>query len=155
MRMPPLLAGLALLALAGCTTPSAKPGPAFAAGPGSDILPEQAVMRAAADPSGVAGTFRLTVQATGHQNGRFFINSEKDYRDQRNLTIAVSLTDYRLLNLRFGRSADTALPGKTITVRGVAKRVQIYFFAGGQRTDKYYYQTHVTLGSADDLLVVG
>lgn len=61
-----------------------------ATSPAAWISPEEAVHLAAkAAPEGVPGIFALRVQATGTQSGRFYLNSELDYRDQRNLTIAL------------------------------------------------------------------
>jgi len=42
-----------------------------------------------------------------------------------------------------GANSDDALVGRKIFVRGVARRVKIYFTVDGHATDKYYYQTHV------------
>lgn len=39
--------------------------------------------------AGVAGEFELTVKAVGFENGRFFLNSELDYRDRNCLTLVI------------------------------------------------------------------
>ena len=51
------------------------------------ITPAEAIRRAAeAAPRGVEGRFTFTVKATGRAEGnRLFLNSEADYRDQRNI----------------------------------------------------------------------
>ncbi|WP_174273181.1 hypothetical protein [Sphingomonas bacterium] len=108
-------------------------------------------MRAASQPQGVTGTFGLTVRAVGEQGGVFYLNSELDYRDQRNLSIAIPADLYADLAARLGGSPREKLLGKHIEVTGVARRVTIFFLANGRRTDKYYYQTHIELHSLDDL----
>jgi len=55
------------------------------------IKPEKAVIAAAkAGSEGVGGVFKMVVVAVGHQRGKVFLNSQSDYRDPRNLTIAMS-----------------------------------------------------------------
>jgi hypothetical protein len=123
---------------------------------GGTILPPEAVERAAAAaPSGVGGVFQMKVRAAGRQENRLYLNSEQDYRDQRNLTIAIEPTAERVLAQRLGGNVDTALMGKTIQVRGKAYRVKVWFFADGRQTDKYYYQTLVVLFDSDQLKIVG
>ena len=109
-----------------------------------NIKPEKAVIAAAkAGPEGVGGIFVMVVRGTGHQDGRFFLNSETDYRDQRNLTIAMSDEMGAAIERKIGADSDDALIGRKIFVRGVAHRVKISFTVDGRATDKYYYQTHV------------
>jgi hypothetical protein len=121
-----------------------------------NIFPEQAVMNAAAvAPDGVKGVFELPVRATGRQGGWFYLNSQQDYRDPRNLTIAIPGAMADALAQRFGAELDQYLTGKTIAVRGEAKRVKIHFLADGRPTEKYYYQTHVRLTDPNLLTVEG
>ena len=40
-------------------------------------------------PDRVPGVFVLNVQASGRSNGDLYLNSETDYRDQRNLSIRI------------------------------------------------------------------
>jgi len=120
----------------------ASPVPAW--GAFRSIAPEKAVIAAAkAAPDGVPGIFKMTVRAVGHENGRIFLNSESDYRDQRNLTIAMSEEVEKALEVKIGAVSEQAFVGRRIFVRGVAQRVRIDFTAGGRPTGKYYYQTHV------------
>lgn len=109
-----------------------------------NIPPEKAIMAAAkAGPDGVSGTFKMVVRNVGPQDGGFYLNSELDYRDQRNLTVAMSEETGRSLEKRIGASSDNALIGRKIFVRGTARRVKIVFTVNGQPTVKYYYQTHI------------
>lgn len=118
------------------------------------ITPYQAVFQAAsAAPADVDGTFAMKVQATGTQGNQTYLNSELDYRDQRNLTIAITPRAAQQLADRLGQHPSVALKGKDILVRGSAARTKIYFFANGRMTDKYYYQTHVNVSDADEITV--
>ncbi len=82
-----------------------------------------------------------------------FLNSEVDYRDQRNLTVAVAPTAVAALQARLGGDPRVALKGRDIVVTGSAMRIRIVFSANGQPTDKYYYQTHVRVSDADQIVV--
>lgn len=111
-----------------------------------NIKPEKAVIAAAkVGPEGVGGIFEMVVRGTGHQGGHFYLNSESDYRDQRNLTIAMSDETGAAIERKIGAETDDALIGRKIFVRGVAHRVKISFTVDGRATDKYYYQTHVVV----------
>jgi hypothetical protein len=115
-----------------------------------EITPEKAVMRAAAaGPKGVNGVFAMTVRATGHAQGKFFLNSERDYRDPRNLSVAMSEQTAADLRQRVGATSDDFFLGRKVFVRGVARQVKVWFTdSGGRVSDKYYYQTHVPVGAA-------
>ena len=133
------IAAVAALAAAGCATAPA-PAPAQAAW----ITPTQAIVLAAdAAPSGVPGKFALHVQATGTQDGFVYLNSQLDYRDQRNLTIAVSPRAARSMEQKLGMSPLDFYKDKDILVSGLAYRTKIVFSMGGRPTGKYYYQTQV------------
>lgn len=148
MKMKGFMLALVLLSISGCAT--TQPG----LGKRYWVQPSQAVqLAAAAAPRGVAGTFSLTVKSTGSQNGLVFLDSEFDYRDQRNLSIALTTGTARQLLKRLGLSSVVALKGKHILVHGVARRVKIVFIANGRPTDKYYYQTHVRVSHASQIVL--
>lgn len=119
------------------------------------LSPAQAVMNAAEMPAGVGGVFEMVVRATGRQGQFLYLNSETDYRDPRNLTIAISPSEERALSERLGRPVETAILRKVIAVRGVAKKIRIDFLTNGHPTGKYYFQTHLYLTSARDLTIEG
>lgn len=148
MKRGAVSVGLLAATLCGCATTGRSIATA-------DITPEQAVMQAAAAPYGIAGTFRFKVLASGHQREMFYLDSQYDYRDQRNIAIDVTPVLYDQLTKRFGEIPDKALQGKTLVVKGVAQRVKIFFIGdNGVPSDKYYYQTHVPLRQEQDLQVV-
>lgn len=118
------------------------------------LKPRQAILLAAdAAPNAIAGTFLLSVKATGTQNSYVYLNSEADYRDQRCLTISLTPEVAQELTTRLGESPLTALKGREILVQGAAIRTKISFFSDGKATDKYYYQTHVNVTNADQIAV--
>ena len=129
-------------------------GPDLAAAPG--MTAPQAVLAAAdAAPRGVPGNFAMVVRRAEMVGPRLFLNSEQDYRDQRNLSIAIQPYVLSGLRARLGKDLRSALVGRDIRVRGVARRTRIGFFDNGKPTGLYYYQTHVTVDSADQISIVG
>jgi len=142
-------AAAAVLLLAGCSTM-----PPHATDPTGGIAPREAILAAAdAAPNGVNGVFVLLVRATGRQSGQIYLNSELDYRDQRNLTVAIAPRAADALAQRYGMPADRFFANKAIRVRGAARRVRIEFTTDGRPTGKYYYQTHVAVSSPDQIAV--
>lgn len=140
MKVSAIALSLFIVGAAGCAS---APEPATA---GNEIASAQAVqMAAAAAPAGVSGVFAVQVQATDTSNGITYLNSEMDYRDQRNLSIAIEPLAARQLEAQLGSPPAVALKGKRLLVNGVASRVTIAFIVDGKATDKYYYQTHVTV----------
>ncbi|WP_407352514.1 hypothetical protein [Luteimonas sp. R10] len=111
------------------------------------IEPVDAVRAANDDPlNGVRGHFVLTVKALNSYSDRTFLNSERDYRDQRNLTVKMPTSMVPSLEQRLGVGLQ-GLKNRRLVVLGVAKRVRIDFLADGRPTGKYYYQTHVQVDS--------
>lgn len=148
---PGTWAAIALLTTAGMA--GAQP-----VGPQSAILsPREAIVAAAdAAPAAVSGTFALRVQRAERLEGRLYLNSERDYRDQRNLTIRVEGGAMRDLAVRYGAAPERLLLGRDILVRGAAQRTRIDFIDNrGRPTGLYYYQTHVAIRDADQISVVG
>jgi len=127
-----------------------------ASGPSSltaDIPPSAAVISAAEHP--ITGVFRLQVRGAGRRDGRLYLNSETDYRDQRCLTIAIPDEIAELLAARLGGDPALVLMGKVIRVKGEARRVTIGFFEhDGTPTKEYYFQTHVLIENADQIEVL-
>ena len=148
MCMGPKIAGAILLTaiLAGCAQTQNS------ASEGKLISPPQAVfMAATAAPEMVPGDFALQVRAAGRADGNVYLNSELDYRDQRNLSIAIAPLAQADLEKRYGQPPDQFFSGKAIVVHGAARRVKIFFLADGLPTDKYYYQTHVAVYDASQI----
>lgn len=119
------------------------------------LTPAQAVINAAETPMGVSGVFAMVVRATGRQDGQLYLNSERDYRDPRNLTIVVTPAVERALEARLDGPVERVLAGREIAVRGTARKTRIDFFGERGPSGKYYYQTHLRLQSPSDLTVGG
>jgi ribosomal protein S13 len=139
--------------LVGLRTPSE----ALAAGVG-ELTPEETVLRAAnagAEGKGIRAVFSMPVQRANKVGPRYFLNSEKDYRDQRNLSVAIDKGAYRALRERYGKKLDLAFRGQRVRIYGVAHRVRIGFMVNGQRTGLYYYQTQVAVTDAGQIEILG
>lgn len=95
----------------------------------------------------------MLVRATGRERGRVYLNSERDYRDQRNLTISIDPATSKALERRLGSRPDDFFKGKLIEVRGAAERVRIGFFEDGKPTGLYYYQTHVRVRDPNQIIL--
>lgn len=141
-----LIGACMVAALTGCATSPLESNSAY-------ITPSVAVQLAAARP--VAGVFDLRVRATGAAHEMTYLNSELDYRDQRNVCVALTPEAVHALQVRLGGNAIDGLNGKRILVSGVARRVTIYFLENGQRSDKYYYQTHIQVTDPAQITIAG
>lgn len=96
-------------------------------------------------PGGVA-RYQFVVRNVGVAGSRIFINSEADYRNQRNISVAIPRDAAREIFRRTGRTdLRAALVGQTIVVSGRARRVRIGYFENGRPTGEYYYQTHIPI----------
>lgn len=135
------------IVMCACTAPAARMAPESAVGAGvASMSPMAAVMEAAAKfPGGVNGDFLLTVRASGADGRNVYLNSELDYRDQRNLTVTIPLQVAVELARQLGAEPGIALKGRQLLVRGEARRTTIQFNCGPVATDKYYFQTHVLI----------
>lgn len=153
------LAVASVLIFLGCCAPAL-------AQPAADapIAPAEAIQQAAAAApgGGVEGTFVLTVRASGVDKRRrtVYLNSELDYRDQRNVTVDLEPPAFAGLQARYGKDLEKAFIGKQILVTGTARRVTIYFGTlrfskvTGKPLNKYYFQTHVRVLDADQVTEV-
>ena len=105
-------------------------------------------------PNGVKGTFKLPIKASGAQGKVVYLNTEQDYRDRRNITVALHPKLIGELVETYGTSPDAYFINKTIEVTGEAKRAKIHFFSKGKYTDKYYFQTHIRVDSLNQIKVL-
>lgn len=106
-------------------------------------------------PKSVSGDFVFTVQAAGKKRDYVYLNTELDYRDGRNITIALSPLVADFLKTEFGSTPQEYLLNKRVMVRGEAKQIKVWFISNGRRTDKYYFQTHIRVSSPDQIDVLG
>lgn len=153
--MSPLILGLLLI---GAQDARPVPPPIVTVAPGRRVYSaREAVNEAAERPAmGVPGIFAMAVVRTGREDGRVYLNSEADYRDQRNLTINIAPAAAETLARRFGAPPDAHFRGRLIAVRGTARRVRIDFLGYGNRpTGLYYYQTQIMVTRPEQISVVG
>jgi hypothetical protein len=120
------------------------------------ITPMQAIEKAAeAAPKGIKGFFELHVKATGKPREVTLLNSELDYRDPRNITVAIHPKVIESFKDKYGETPDVYLKGKKIIVYGEARKVKISFGCNGERNkNEYYYQTHVRVGTLSQIHIV-
>ena len=139
-----MLRKLLIAALAVAIAASAD-GQVPAPAPSGIMSPEAAVAAAAANPrDGKRGTFEMLVRSTGTSHGHVFLNSEADYRDPNNLSVDLDVRATKSLERQLGAPADQFYKGKSIVVRGTARRMPVLFFDDyGRPTGNFYYQTHV------------
>lgn len=133
--------------LAGCTSTTLHTTSTF-----SDPME---IIKAAADsaPKGVPGQYTLQIVATGSQGQYVYLNTEKDYRDQRAITVALHPKVIAQLSAKYGMPPQEYFVNKAIVVNGKAQRVKIAFLSDGKPTGKYYYQTHVRVMDISQLKV--
>jgi hypothetical protein len=106
---------------------------------------------AEAAPKGVSGKYLLNIKATGEEKGIVYLNTEDDYRDPRNVTVAIHPKIVSDLTQKFGGDLQTVLLGKSLSVEGTAKRIKINFISGNRPPTKYYYQTHIRVTNSDQI----
>jgi hypothetical protein len=118
------------------------------------IEPIDAIFGANADPAnGVRGEFVMTVRASASVGSWSYLNSELDYRDQRNLTVRLPSSLLPSLEAHLGLGL-AQLENRRIVVEGVARRVRIDFLGNGAVTGKYYYQTQVDIERVAQVRVI-
>ena len=105
---------------------------------------EEAIAKAAARRDGVNAVFEVTVRRGAQVGPNYFLGTEDDYRDPRNLAFKVTPRAQTQLRKRYGKDLARAFIGEKLLIGGKAKRVRIALLdSAGRRTGRYYYQTHV------------
>jgi hypothetical protein len=105
-------------------------------------------------PNGVKGSFQFQIKAAGQQRNNIYLNTELDYRDRRNITISLHPKTVIDFTKKYGSSPKVFLINKNIEVMGKAKRMKIWFFSNGKKTEKYYFQTHIRVTSINQINVL-
>ncbi|MEO8619086.1 MAG: hypothetical protein ABI412_06965 [Sphingomicrobium sp.] len=121
------------------------------------LRPEEAVIKASeAGSPGVVGVFDLSVVIANEVDRRIFLGTQPDYRDQRNLAIAIEPDAFRGLMSRYGAPIVDKLRGKHLLVIGKAVPVKISINDElGRPTGKYYFQTHVAVTHPEQIEIIG
>jgi len=119
------------------------------------LAPEQAIFAAAKyAPNAIHCTIHFTVRAAEEQDGIIYLNSEKDYRDQRNVSIALLPNAQLEVGKIYGKEAKEFFLNKTVAVEGLVQRVTIIFTVDGRPSEKFYYQTQIPVQFASQLSLI-
>uniref|UniRef100_UPI0039ECAF9C hypothetical protein n=1 Tax=Gluconobacter japonicus TaxID=376620 RepID=UPI0039ECAF9C len=123
-------------------------------GPGV-YTPETTSLALKADPSGVAGRFKITVREVVWQNDRLFLISDENHRDPRTIVVMIDGDTARDVLRGKSQTAEQYFLGHDIQATGLAKRVRIFLKdRDGNLTRSSYEQTRVVIGDATDLDVL-
>lgn len=145
-----LLIGLCLAAGLPACAPPPPPDLVINAADAPSVAP-RAVVELAAEAEGqpVPVAVQFVVAATGADRDVWFLNAFEDYRDPRNVSIAIQPEAQPGFRQRFGE--PDRLVGRRIEVRGLARRETILLTNQGRPTGAYYFQTHLRVASADQI----
>lgn len=143
-----LLYPLLLVTLTGCALqPDALP-----AKPGLTAW-DAIVMSEQAAPAVVPGLFSLQIKNAKRLGNMVYLNTEYDYRDRRNVTVALTPSALTEFAANYpDQQPELYFIGRTIVVNGAASRQTIWFYSDGKKTDKYYFQTHIPVWQAGQIL---
>lgn len=103
---------------------------------------------------GVKGTFKFKIKAAAIKQNNVYLNTELDYRDRRDITVALHAKTIMKFTELYGSPPEEYFINKNIQVTGEAKRTKIWFYSNGKRTHKYYFQTHVKVTSVNQIKVL-
>jgi hypothetical protein len=106
-------------------------------------------------PEAVRGTFQIPIKATGSQNGVVYLNSNLDYREPTNITLALAPSTIEAFSNTYKISPDLYFINKILEVTGKVERIRIYLYKNGKRTRKFYFQTHIRIFSINQIRVLG
>jgi len=109
---------------------------------------------AVAAPDSVYGEYVLDIKEAGATSDGVYLNTELDYRDQRNVSVAIDEEVIQDFIYQLGESPQLHYKGKRIRVRGEAKRVKIHLYSKGRKTSKYYYQTHILVSDTSQIDII-
>lgn len=114
----------------------------------------QAVALADAHPErGTSGVFTVTIAAAQRSPNMVYLNSMADYRAPGDLTIDLSLAAAKSLEKRLGGRPETALLGRTITVRGAVEVARVYNTVAGRPASFNRGQHHIRVTDASRITV--
>lgn len=105
-------------------------------------------------PEGIRGTFQIPIKATGSQHDVVYLNSNLDYREPTNITLALAPFVIEAFTSTYKSSPELYFINKTLEVTGKVERIKIYMYENGKRTKRYYFQTHIRVTSIDQIKVL-
>ena len=92
---------LSILVLSACTTTSG-----VTSNPVSTDVMRLIEQTEANAPGGVKGTFQFSIKASGIERNVVYLNTELDYRDRRNFTVALHPKTIEAFTKKYGSSPD-------------------------------------------------
>jgi len=98
------------------------------------------------------GKFALRVRSTGVDKKVVYLNSERDYRDPKNVSVAIHPRLLEEFKRIYGTSPGVLLEDKIIHVVGRTHRVGISVVSDGTPKKISYYQTHIRVSSLNQLI---
>ncbi|MCC2605068.1 DUF2059 domain-containing protein [Planctobacterium marinum] len=104
-------------------------------------------------PFGFDGVFQFEIKAANIHNNILYINSEKDYRDRRCLTVRLKSELVSEFINQYGENVSEALVGKSLLVKGTAKRQVIKAIGPDNEPMFPYYQTHIAVDDLSKLFI--
>ncbi|PKG84287.1 hypothetical protein CXF85_08775 [Colwellia sp. 75C3] len=140
---------LAIVVLSACTA-----NPDLTLNPASTDVMRLIEQTAENAPEAVRGTFQFSIKASALLQSAVYLNTELDYRDRRSITIALHPKTIAAFTKKYGTSPKVYFLNKNIEVTGKAKQIKIWFFSNGKRTEKYYFQTHISVKSLNQITVL-
>lgn len=114
-----------------------------------------AITLAATRRDGVPGVFEVLVRGTGSDEKFVYANTMADYRDPASLTIRFTSEAAQALAKPRGGTARDLLMDKRLVVAGFVRRERIDLLREGRPTGRYYYQTHLWVTDAAQVLELG
>ncbi|CCQ10494.1 hypothetical protein PALB_13610 [Pseudoalteromonas luteoviolacea B = ATCC 29581] len=105
-------------------------------------------------PAGLAGQFQLTITQTSKHHNNIYLNTHDDYRDRRNVSVYIPSRLKNEIEMYYGQEPEGFFKGKTIVIRGEAKRKKISLICNGRETSIYYFQTHIDVSTLDQINVI-
>jgi hypothetical protein len=102
---------------------------------------------------GTEGVFVMKVVAAERHPNALYLNSSADYRAPDDVTFHFTPSAAKTLEKRLGAKPETALIGRTVTVRGEVKAVPIANLVGGRPRSLNRYQHTVLVRQANQVIV--
>lgn len=136
-----------MLALTGCSVQHSAPAKPGLTAWDAIVLSEQAA------PSPVPGVFSLQIRNADRAGNMVYLNTESDYRDRRNVTVVLTPKVLKEFAEQYpDQQPEQYFLGRSIVVNGAASRQTIWFTSNGKQTEKYYFQTHIPVWYAGQIL---
>jgi hypothetical protein len=123
----------------------------------SVLSAREAIERSIASPGNALpeSWIEMNVCGSGEDGARGFLNSKEDYRDRASLNIELHAPVRAALTARLNGDPIDVLYGERIRIYGAARQVRISVFRRSDDvTVRHYYQTQLSLASADRLQVI-